>query len=50
MVQRSSDPAVNQSVQMTLDRVSRVVPLPDDSKDNQRTVTINFSVKAKLLG
>jgi TonB family protein len=50
IVQRSGDAAVDASVQMTLDRVSRVVPLPDDSKDNQRTVTINFNVKSKLLG
>jgi TonB family protein len=50
ILQRSSDAAVNASVQMTLDRVSRVVPLPEDSKDNQRTVTINFNVKSKLLG
>ena len=50
ILQRSGDAAVNSSVQMTLDRVRRVVPLPDDSKDNQRTVTINFNVKSKLLG
>jgi TonB family protein len=50
IVNRSGDPAVNQSVQMTLDRVRRVVPLPEDSTQSQRTVTITFNVKAKLLG
>jgi TonB family protein len=50
ILQRSGDAAVNSSVQMTLDRVGRVVPLPDDSKESQRTVTINFNVKSKLLG
>ena len=50
IIRRSGDAAVDQSVQMTLDRVSKVCPLPDDSKDNQRTVTINFNVRAKLLG
>jgi len=50
ITRRSGDAAVDQSVQMVLDRVTRTVPLPADSDDNQRTVTINFNVKAKLLG
>jgi TonB family protein len=50
IIRRSGDAAVDQSVQMVLDRVTRTVPLPADSKDKERTVTINFNVKAKLLG
>lgn len=50
IIRRSGDAAVDQSVQMVLDRVTRTVPLPADSDDNQRTVSINFNVKAKLLG
>ncbi len=43
----SGDPVVDRSVQAALDRVPRVPPLPDNSKEDQRTVTINFNVKAK---
>jgi TonB family protein len=51
---RITDPSgnalVDQSVQATLNRVRRTVPLPEDSKEMQRTVTIRFNVRAKLLG
>lgn len=43
----SGNPAVDRSVQVTLDRVKYAAPLPDDAKEDQRTVTINFNVKAK---
>lgn len=46
----SGNSAVDHSVQLTLDRVRYTAPLPDDAKEDQRTVTINFNVKAKLLG
>jgi colicin import membrane protein len=46
----SGNSLADDSVQRTLDRVKYVVPLPDDAKESQRTVTINFNVKAKLLG
>jgi len=49
ITRRSGDTAVDQSVQATLDRVSYAAPLPDDAKESQRTVTINFNVKAKRL-
>ena len=42
-------PRVDRSVQVTLDRVKWAAPLPDDAKENQRTVTINFNVRAKRL-
>lgn len=46
----SGDSIVDRSVQATLDRVRSVgAPLPENSKDDQRTVTINFNVKAKRL-
>jgi TonB family protein len=47
ITQRSRDAVVDRSVQATLDRVRHAPPLPDDSKEDQRTVTINFNVKAK---
>lgn len=49
---RSGDPVADTSVEMVLDRVRHVVPLPDDAKEDERTVTFDFSVKAarKLLG
>ncbi len=43
----SGNPAVDRSVQVTLDRVKFAAPLPDDAKENQRTVGINFNVAAK---
>jgi TonB family protein len=46
----SGNSAVDQSVQATLDRVRVAVPLPDDAKEDRRTVTINFNLKAKLIG
>ena len=49
ITRRSTSPAVDQSVQATLDRVRYAAPLPDDAKEDQRTVTINFNVRAKRL-
>jgi TonB family protein len=43
----SGNIAVDRSVQATLDRVKYAAPLPDDAKENERTVSINFNVKAK---
>ena len=45
----SGNAAVDRSVQVTLDRVKYAAPLPDGAKENQRTVTITFSVRAKRL-
>jgi colicin import membrane protein len=50
IISSSGNTAVDRSVQTTLDRVKYAAPLPDDAKEDQRTVTINFNVKAKLLG
>lgn len=49
IVRFSGDSVVDHSVQATLDRVRRVPPLPENSNDDQRTVTINFNVRAKRL-
>jgi TonB family protein len=47
-IQRSSgNHLVDRSVQAALDRVKFAAPLPDDAKDKERTVTINFNVRAK---
>ncbi|HYG36259.1 MAG TPA: TonB family protein, partial [Clostridia bacterium] len=43
----SGNPLVDRSVQATLDRVKYAAPLPDNARENQRTVNINFNVKAK---
>jgi len=47
IIRKSGNPAVDHSVQMTLDRVRRAVPLPVESRDDERTVNIGFNVKAK---
>jgi len=49
ITRQSGDSVVDRSVQATLDRVRFVAPLPENSKDEHRTVTINFNVKAKRL-
>lgn len=43
------DSVVDHSVQTTLERVQRVPPLPDNAKEDKRTITIYFNVKAKRL-
>jgi TonB family protein len=50
LVRRSGNGTVDQTVQRALDRVRRAPALPADSNDSQRSVKINFNVKAKLLG
>jgi TonB family protein len=45
--QLSADSVVDRSVQATLDRVRRTAPLPDTAKEDKRTVTIKFNVRAK---
>ena len=50
IIRRSGNAAVDQSVQATLDRVRFAAPLPGTSQESERTVTIDFNVKAKLLG
>ena len=47
IVRASGNPLVDHSVKATLDRVTRAAPLPERAKEDQRTVTINFNVKAK---
>lgn len=49
ITRRSGNSIADSSVQLTLDRVRHAVPLPDDAREDQRTVTISFSVKAKRL-
>lgn len=48
IVKTSGNALVDHSVKATLDRVTTAPPLPDGAKEDQRTVTINFNVKAKL--
>jgi colicin import membrane protein len=47
IVDRSGNALVDNSVQATLNRVKYAAPLPDDATQSERTVKINFSVKAK---
>jgi TolA protein len=47
-IERSSgNREVDRSVQNALDRVKYAAPLPEESKENERTVPINFNVRAK---
>lgn len=50
IVRRSGSTEVDQSVQATLDRVTYAAPLPPNAREDERTVTIDFNLKAKLLG
>lgn len=50
IIGHSGNAAVDLTVQMTLDRVTRAPALPDEAKENQRTITIKFNLKAKLIG
>ncbi len=43
----SGNAAVDHSVRATLDRVTFAAPLPPNAKEEQRTVSINFNVRAK---
>ena len=46
---RSGNSTLDKSVQRTLDKVKFVAPFPEGAKEEQRTFTINFNLKAKLL-
>jgi len=43
----SGNALADESVEIVLRRVKFAAPLPEDAKENQRTVTIKFSVKAR---
>lgn len=47
IIRPSGSAGVDWSVQATLDRVRFAAPLPEDAKEDRRTVTINFNVRAK---
>lgn len=47
IIRPSGNSLADQSVETVLRRVTFAVPLPDDAKENERTVTIKFNVKAK---
>lgn len=49
IIKSSGNALADRSVQATLDRVRDAVPLPPGTKENQRTLTIEFNVKAKQL-
>jgi TonB family protein len=49
VVRESGDSAVDRSVGRTLNRVTRIAPFPDGSKDRQRTYIINFNLSTKRL-
>lgn len=46
----SGNSTVDNSVQETIDRVKFVVPLPPDSKEDSREVTVNFSTQSIATG
>lgn len=45
--QRSGVPAMDKSVQRALDRVTRIAPFPEGSRDQERTFFLNFNLKSK---
>jgi protein TonB len=47
IIRSSGNAKADQSVEATLRRVKFAVPLPESAKEDQRTVTIKFNVKAK---
>ena len=49
IVDRSGNVAIDKSVQSALDRVDHLPPFPSSATDQERTFTIEFSLKAKRL-
>ena len=49
IVGASGDARMDASVRKAIDRVASVPPLPEGSKENQRTVILNFNLKAKRM-
>jgi TonB family protein len=49
IVDRSGNVAIDKSVQSALDRVDHLPPFPPSATDQERTFTIEFSLKAKRL-
>ena len=49
IIKGSGDSSVDKSIQRTLDRVTFIAPFPEGTKDQERTFTINFNLKAKRL-
>ncbi len=49
IIRTSGDRTVDSSVQLALERVGYAAPLPDSARENQRTLSISFSVRAKRL-
>jgi len=47
ITKKSSDPALNKSVQRALDAVTRLPSFPEGATDEQRSFRIRFNVKAK---
>jgi TonB family protein len=45
---RSGNSQVDRAVELTLERVTFAAPLPDESKEDERTVTIQFEAKPRL--
>jgi TonB family protein len=49
IIKRSGNSALDKSVQRTLDKVKFVAPFPEGARDEQRTFTIEFNLKAKRM-
>lgn len=47
LIRSSGNPLLDASVESVLRRVRYVVPLPENAREDQRTVTIRFNLKAK---
>lgn len=49
IIDGSGDSGVDASVQRAIDRVKSVPPLPEGTKESQRTVILNFNLKTKRM-
>jgi TonB family protein len=49
IVRRSGNSAIDKSVQRALDTVASLPPFPEGARDQERTFTIEFNLKAKRL-
>ncbi len=49
IIESSGDPALDVSVQKTLERVTFIAPFPEGTTDKQRTYTINFNPQLRKM-
>jgi TonB family protein len=50
IIDRSGNSIMDRSIERTLENVTFIAPFPEGAKDQERTFTIEFNLKAKRLG